>query len=77
MGYKPAKWPTYANDALEDALSLIEDTQRELARLQAATAKGEKIETVLAITDSRLNLMKAHSTLIQGKTGVYRRLDGN
>lgn len=73
--YKPAKWPTYANDALEDALSLLEDLERDLERIQLATVEGDKLLVVLAVSSGRTKVMKAHSTLIQGKAGVYRQME--
>lgn len=75
MGYKPRKWPTYAIDALEDALSLLEDIERDMKRVEAAGKAGDKVELANAGTDVRVKAVKAHSTLIQGKTGDYRRME--
>jgi hypothetical protein len=67
MSYKPAKWPTYANEALEDALTLMIEIERQAAILQRLTANNSEV------VDIRINAMKAHSTLIQAKSGEYRR----
>lgn len=73
MSYKPAKWPTYANEALEDALTYILEIERQAARLQKQSAANG--DALIAISDMRVNAMKAHSTLIQAKSGDYRRTD--
>lgn len=73
MSYKPAKWPTYANDGLEDALSLLEDIENETAKAQNAAVEGDKLNAVILLGAIRTKAMKAHSTLIRAKAGDYRR----
>lgn len=73
MAYKPAKWPTYALEALEDALSLIEDIEKRTGQAQRATVDGRQLEAVILMSDIRAAATKAHSTLIRGKTGEYKR----
>lgn len=74
MGYKPAKWPTYANDGLEDALSLLEDIERQMAKAQRV-AEQNNAPLAVQIANTRVAAIRAHSTLIQAKAGEYRRLD--
>jgi hypothetical protein len=73
MGYKPAKWPSYALGALEDALSIMRDIERETERAQQAAADGKPLEAVMLMSNIRTKSMTAHSTLIQAKSGEYKR----
>jgi hypothetical protein len=73
MGYKPARWPSKALGALEDALSIIMDVDKELEKAQKATAEGKSLDAVMIMSNARTKGMKAHSTLIQAKSGEYRR----
>lgn len=75
MSYKPAKWPTYALEGLEDALSLLGDAERQTGLAQGFTKEGNKLDAVIAMSEIRTKLMKAHSTLIQAKAGEYKRQD--
>ena len=71
MAYKPAKWPSYALEALEDTLSLLKDIEKETAAAQQAVVDGDKLTAVIVMSAVRTGAMKAHSTLIQAKAGKY------
>ena len=72
MGYKPAKWPSYALEALENTLSLLRDIEKETAEAQQAVVNGDKLTAVIVMSAIRTASMKAHSTLVEAKAGKYQ-----
>ncbi len=73
MGYKPAKWPTYALEALEDTLALLGNMESEAVEAQKAAREGDKLNAVIAISNMRTQIMLARSALYMGKAGEYKR----
>jgi hypothetical protein len=71
--YKPRKWPHYANEGLEDALKLIEDSIAHSKQLQAEAEKTKNATIVITVSQILVAQVMAHSTLIQAKSGDYRR----
>lgn len=73
MSYKPAKWPTYALESLEDTLSLLKNIEKELNAAQVATRKGDTLDAIILQANARTMVAIAFSTLALGKVGEYKR----
>ena len=73
MAYKPAKWPTYALESLEDVLALLQEIESEAAQAQRHAREGDRLNAVIVLSDIRTKAMLGHSALIQGKAGEYKR----
>ena len=71
MAYKPAKWPSYALEALENTLSYLRDIERATSAAQQAVIDGNKLDAVVTMSDIRTRAMLAHSALVAAKAGKY------
>lgn len=75
MGYKPAKWPTYALRALETALLRLKEIDKLSAHAQKALVDGRQGDAVIALGDVRIESMLIYTSLVEAKNGTYQEKD--